>query len=76
MPSGASILVRAQVEPFAVGDDAVEIKHDGVQMLHSPCAESKGQGMLESAFCIRSPARIGTASLFSFGGNGQSNSGL
>ena len=57
---------QSEVKALAVRDNAVEIENDGVEV----------HGMLESAFCIFSPARIGTVSRFSFGGYGQSYSEL
>jgi hypothetical protein len=58
------------MEPFAVGDDAVEVEDEGVQWpRHRP-------GTSTSACRRRSPARIGVFSRFSEGGNGQSYSAL
>ncbi len=74
------LLVGAQVQDFTIGDDAVEVEDDRLKRAQarplSRIAGRMGHGVATVALVARSPARIGTSRRFSFGGYGQSNSGL
>ena len=62
-------LVAAQVQQLAVCDHAVEVEDDGGE-------RARQRTTVTSALRSRSPARMGTASRFSDGGNGHSCSSL